>query len=201
MNKTIIPIILAAGNSKRFGTENKLLYNINNKSMIENTLKHFIGNFNDIIVVLGFDMEKISIFLQKVDFKGSNLHIVKNIDWNIKGMSSSVKKGVEYVLSNCITKGMLIHPGDIPFLQHEDIKRIISAVNRNNYDKIIIPKHQKNKGHPLYIPINLAHEVLKIDEDSEGLRGFLTKYKDLKIFTECSEGILRDIDTKLDVNK
>ena len=56
----ISAILLAAGQSKRFGNKNKLFIKYNNKSLIQSALLNLLkSNVNSIIVVLGHDQAQI----------------------------------------------------------------------------------------------------------------------------------------------
>ena len=58
---SIKKILLAAGSSKRYGTENKLSALINGKPIINHTLDALLKTFhhNEIIVVVGYDFQNI----------------------------------------------------------------------------------------------------------------------------------------------
>jgi CTP:molybdopterin cytidylyltransferase MocA len=198
MNDKIIPIILAAGKSKRFGKENKLFYTIKNKKILELTLEVFLNSFKSIIVVIGHDKEDMVEFLSFYD--PSRVNYIHNDKWDLDGMSSSVKKGIEFIKSSFNCFGILIHPGDVPFITETDIKSIVAKAEQESFQKLIIPQFEMKNGHPLFIPKPLLSQVLKISESSEGLRGFLKKNHSLITFVQCSKGVLRDIDYKTDLD-
>ena len=97
-------------------------------------------------------------------------------------------------------KGVLIHLADIPFVKKVDITKIMTEAHNSYYKNIIIPKFNDKNGHPLFIPKEMLHKVLFINEKSEGLRGFLNQSKSEILSVECSEGILKDIDFKSDLS-
>ena len=162
------------------------------------TLESFITIFKEVIVVIGSYKEEMINFLQK--YNASQVIPVFNDQWDINGMSSSIKKGLEYVDQEYTVKGILIHPGDIPFISPNDINSIISEAKQKSFQKIIIPQYSQKHGHPVFIPKFLFSEVFKITEENEGLRGFMNQNNQYKIFVNGSKGTIKDIDKKEDVD-
>ena len=197
MKTSIIPIILAAGKGGRFGDENKLLHVLNGKPILQHSIEVFLNVLNIVVVVIGNNKDTLITFLKSIDEK--RITPIYNNTWKEGGMSSSVKKGVKYVKENFSSQGILIHPGDIPYITKNDIELIIKKAKEEHYKKIIIPQYQQKNGHPMFIPQNLFSEVFEITESSEGLRGFLKQNENNKIFVTCNKGILNDIDTKEDI--
>ena len=74
----ISAILLAAGQSKRFGNDNKLITKYKNKNLIQSSLTNIINsNIDNVIVVLGHDQDLIkNIKLTKI--KKLNWLLIKN---------------------------------------------------------------------------------------------------------------------------
>ena len=194
----IIPIILSAGKGSRFGKEFKLLYKIGDQSILEKTLNAYLMSFASIIVITGHQSEKIQEILKNKLYTG--VKVIFNENWNTGGMSSSVKKGIEYVVSNDTCNGVLIHPGDMPFITKNDVEAVIIKAKEENYKKLILPQHEGRTGHPLFIPRLLFAQALEINEESYGLKGFMKKNTNQQIFAQCSKFVLKDIDEKKDLD-
>ncbi len=191
-------IILAAGTSSRFKS-NKLLSILNGKKLIERTLEPFIelnNTIKKICVVTGADYDEINSL-----FDNSGVDLVHNPKY-MGGMSSSVKIGLECLKDRIIDfEGIFIHPGDIPFILKEDLLMMIDHLNLFP-EKIVIPSYVGKKGHPLLVPPKYIDDMLKIDERSEGLRGFLkNNHKHIKFVIVENQGILRDIDYPEDLEE
>lgn len=197
----IATIILAAGKSSRFG-ENKLLSEFKGKKIIEFTLSLYITNkklFKDIFVVIGYQHEKILSQL-------SNYSITTcfNENYITGGMSSSIKVGMQSLLKKDLKKciGVIIHPADIPFIDLETINRISEKVLQDKTISILIPKYEKKSGHPIFISKFLFHELLNVNEEKKGLRGFIQEYSKLVTYFDVeSKFVLVDIDLKADLEK
>ena len=196
MIETIIPIILAAARGSRFGEENKLSYNIEGRSIIDNTLDPFLHFFKTIVIVLGYDSNNMKNYLEKKD---SKIKIMVNTNWEKGGMSSSIKAGLKMVSEEFDCLGIFIHPGDIPFVTIKDLKTVVQKVKEHDYKNIVIPKHEKRKGHPIYIPKRKFSEIFTISEEAQGLREIVKNNIQDIIYVEAGKGILKDIDKKSDL--
>lgn len=126
-------IILAAGESKRMG-ENKLLLPFKGKTIIENTLLPFLSLSDRIIVVTGYEREKIEQTLGKY-----NVEFVYNKDYQ-EGQRSSSNKGLEVVEND----DFIVTLGDLPLLKIDDILPLIK-----NLESITRPIYNNIPGHPV----------------------------------------------------
>ncbi|MHA1945017.1 MAG: nucleotidyltransferase family protein [Candidatus Hodarchaeales archaeon] len=194
----IAGVILAAGESKRFRPENKLLYKINGVSVLNHLLNAFLqSNIDSITIVVGFQKsEVIKVTNSLVSSSNIPTNLVENQEFRAGGMSSSIIKGLNSVINS---EAVLITPADIPFIPTSVINTLINYYTKNN-PKIIIPTCGKRKGHPILISSDLYPEVLSISEELRGLKEITTKHRDLIDYLPFEEkGIIRDIDTKEDL--
>ena len=90
----ISAILLAAGQSKRFGNHNKLITKYKNKNLIHSSLTNIVNsNIDNVIVVLGHDQTLIKKKLKK------NRKIKLVINKNFRsGMASSIKAGLKKLI-------------------------------------------------------------------------------------------------------
>ncbi|MHA1444455.1 MAG: nucleotidyltransferase family protein [Candidatus Hodarchaeales archaeon] len=196
----ITGILLAAGESKRFRPENKLLHKINGVPVIEHLLKAFLqSKINTVTIVVGYQKaEVISVTKQLVSSANIPINFVENQEFRKGGMSSSIIKGIHSIIKS---DAVLITPADIPFIPTTVINALINYFT-DNKPKIIIPSCDKRKGHPILISSLLYPEVLSISEEFRGLKEITTKYQDQIVYLPFkAKGIIRDIDTKEDLGK
>ncbi len=202
----ISTIILAAGESKRF-QENKLLQIIELEKPIDSRKRFRLIEFliikylenpevNDVVVVVGYRPLDIIEALKNLDIK-----FVYNPEYG-KGMSYSVKKGIRAIYKYADIA--IIHPGDVPFIDMNTIRELISyaiKLYRDREDFIVLPSYEGKKGgHPLIVSKNLIPYILSINEETRGLKGFLNKFSNKKKYVITSDlGVLYDIDTPDDL--
>jgi|TARA_B110000014_G_C20044717_1_gene543165 molybdenum cofactor cytidylyltransferase len=191
----IASFILAAGMSKRMGSENKLLKKYNNNTILNQTVKnHSESKLKKINIIIGYDKEEIINALKDFD-----VIIIENKDFE-SGMLSSIKK----IKNNIDDKvsGIMISLGDMPLVSKDDINHIVEKFLSNFEKKICIPVFNKKLGNPIIIPVNIYKELIKNDKlfNDKGLKNIIleNKYNIIKVNT--SSGVLRDFDTEKDFN-
>ena len=177
-------IVLAAGFSKRARIF-KMELMLDNKTMIEQSIRGMYNICSKIIVVGGYRIERIRKILKKY----SKVDIVFNKNYK-KGMFSSVKAGIKHIKSD---KFFLL-PGDIPFVNEEVYKKILYIEG-----EIVIPSYKGIKGHPVLIKSTLKDEILAEPDDSN-LKIFINR-KGYTLINIEDEAILLDIDTIEDYDK
>ena len=183
-------IILAAGNSSRFGDENKLLAKFGEKTVIESTINNIAKLFkkHEITIVLR-NKSQLPNFLKFLPYK---LTIVLKENF---GISDSIKQG----LNNFITKdGVIICLGDMPGVSASTYSKIRNSLIEQE-DKIIVPLYKGTKGNPIGIPRKFYGKLKKISGDV-GFKQLFSQLKKNISFLEIDDKyILKDIDTKKDL--
>ena len=188
--------ILAAGMSKRMGSENKLLKKIKNNIILNQTLiNHTESKINNINLILGYQKD---IILKYIDQK--KISIIENNNFK-SGMLSSILKINENISNK--TKGILISLADMPFVTSEDINKLIKIFNENNQKIICIPENKGKLGNPLLLPKeiykDLIKDISKLSND-KGLKKLILDKKYNYIRVSLSEGVTKDFDTIEDFN-
>jgi len=186
-------VVLAAGKSTRM-KKNKLLLKIDGETLIEHIMKAAKeSSAEEVIVVLGYEAQKIREKLAKLDCK-----LVVNENY-MKGQSGSVKVGLSAVSSNA--EAVMILPADVALIDPESINRVVEEY-RKSKNRIVIASHQQQSGHPILIDRTLFPEVTKIDEDSFGLKAVINRHRaEIKYVEVGTENVLIDIDTREEFDK
>jgi molybdenum cofactor cytidylyltransferase len=185
----ITAIILAAGESKRMGTQ-KLLLPFGHKTIIENVVDNaLLSGLIHIKVVLGSDKEAIHAVL-----KERPVSFCFNENFK-EGMFSSVLCGLKSLPE---TSGdFMVFLGDQPFIPIDAIKLVLQSRNKTGKG-IIIPYYKGKGGHPVLFKARYREEICKLDSLA-GLRGVTEKYPEDVFELETNfPQILRDIDLKND---
>ncbi len=182
-------IILAAGSSRRMGTQ-KLVLPMGSGTMIETVVDNVLNSsINHVLVVLGPDQNKIRDVLV-----GKPVEFCHNLNHD-QGMLSSVICGFKALPEDAETT--LIYLGDQPRITPEVTDAIIEAYNEELMG-IVIPVYDNRRGHPLLVDMKYRRDVEKLDLE-QGLRSLRHKFPDDVLEVEVNEpGILVDIDTKED---
>lgn len=185
-------IILAAGSSRRMGSQ-KLLLPFGQSTLIETVIDNVIASAVDhVMVVLGPNQEEIMQVIGKrpVQFCHNREHE--------KGMLSSILCGIRALPADALSA--LIFLGDQPGIPPTVTNRIIKTYNEELIG-IVIPVYEHRRGHPLLVDMKYRKEVEKLDLE-KGLRALRHQFPQDVLEVEVDEpGILLDIDTREDYRK
>ena len=151
-------ILLAAGQSKRLKSENKLIKLYKKKPLINHSLNALHkSKVNKIIVVLGHQKKE----LQKI-IKRNNKNIFTYNKEYKKGMASSIKAGLRKL--NKKDKGFIIVQSDMPFIKSSDINKIYNSIKSKKY-LVHVLKYRNRVGNPIGFDISIMKKFKKIKGD------------------------------------
>ena len=191
-NNNIKKILLAAGQSKRFGDKNKLSEIINGKPIINHILDTLFDVYDpsELIVIVGHEHKIIKNLIFNKDIK-----IFENINYR-KGIGTSIALGINNL--NADIDGVMIIPADMPYINSKDLINLEKKFMELNCVKVIMPEHNYRIGNPVILPRNYF-KTLKSLKDDFGARSLIRK-KDI-ITLKTGFGTIFDIDTKEELAK
>jgi molybdenum cofactor cytidylyltransferase len=189
----IASIVLAAGSSGRMGSP-KALLKIGETTFIQHIVdilsRH---NIVQIHVVLGAHAEEIKPTLSDMP-----VAVVTNAQWQ-NGQLSSLIKGLE-TINEQQTDGLLVWPVDHPLVPGVVIDELIE-VFENNPGRIVIPKFEGRRGHPVIFPKSLFNDLRSAPAD-EGARAIIHRNEELVYELNTKEKeVLVNIDTPEDYHR
>lgn len=181
-------IILAAGQSQRYGRDNKLLADYKGKPLLDYALSCVSAlPLAEKIVVSGFDSIKI-----ERRAKLFNLPVVYNSEYK-NGMGQSIATGIAGLSDDL--DAYFIFLGDLPKVNARLCLAVMTAYSRSDRASIIRPVFKDQAGHPVIIPAKFREDLLQLNRDF-GLRNLAQIHKIPIVHTPCSDGAcLADIDT------
>ena len=148
-------ILLAAGQSKRMKSENKLIKLYKNKPLINYSLNVLTkSKVNKIIIVLGHQHKE----LKKIIKKNKKIIFTYNKNYK-KGMASSIKIGLKKISKN--DKGFIIAQSDMPFVKQSDINKICRSINSKKF-LIHALKYKNRVGNPIGFDSSLIKKFKNI---------------------------------------
>ncbi len=193
----VCAVILAAGQSTRMETTKQLL-RLGNKYVLEHVIDKVVKQtFDQIIVVIGHEANKIQACLP---------HYANRVQWVVNehfklGQSTSFLAAIRSMKPQINSAVFFL--GDQPFIKDETITRIVIKGKRSlvmeNGPFVIRPHYQHAPGHPLFWG-NLMHldfSKMSGDEGGRSLFPFVKK----EAFKTGDPDILFDLDTPNDYQK
>ena len=176
-------IILAAGNSKRFGKDNKLFTNFNSTLLITHVVSEICkSKLRNIIVITGKDHVKIN----------------KHLNYN-EGINSSISLGIKKLPRNSLST--MICLADMPLLKSEDYNSMVQFEEKfRNKSKIIVPHNKTTRGNPVIFGKDYFNTLVNLVGDNGGKK-ILEENRDVIYYNTNSEGFYFDVDTQKDLTK
>ena len=148
-------ILLAAGQSKRMKSENKLIKLYKNKPLINYSLNVLTkSKVNKIIIVLGHQHKE----LKKIIKKNKKIIFTYNKNYK-KGMASSIKIGLKKISKN--DKGFIVAQSDMPFVKQSDINKICRSIISKKF-LIHALKYKNRVGNPIGFDSSLIKKFKNI---------------------------------------
>ena len=193
----ISAVILAAGESRRMGKQNKLLLPVSGEALLVKLIKSVCdSDVGQVIVVIGHEAEKIRRKLNNFP-----LSFVYNPNFS-EGMTTSIKSGVKEVSPDC--DGYMICLADMPFINTSEINKLIHAYDQNRIKEkrlIVIPVYQGHRGNPVLFSTEFREDILEHKMEF-GCKGVIMKnFESVKEIEMDDDSMLLDVDTLEDYQR
>ncbi len=179
--------VLAAGLSRRWGADNKLLALVDGAPMIRWTVQAVLGSaVRPVIVVTGHEADAIIRALDglAVGFAHATSYA--------EGMSASLKAAISAVPLDCA--GALICLGDMPYVRPETLDRLAAAFDPSFGHAALIPSYRGERGNPVLLGRALFAGIASLSGD-QGARPLLVAAGEYVAELPVEDsGVLRDVD-------
>ncbi len=186
-------ILLAAGYSKRFGS-NKLLQALPpggpdaGVPIALASAKHLLEILPDSIAVVRPRAQKLAALLRDA---GCNTVVCRNA---ADGMGTSLAAGVR---ASADADGWVVALADMPFIRGDTIRTVVGALQGGAV--IVAPGYKGQRGHPVGFGRSCLEELSVLVGD-QGARELLSRHADALVLRETDDpGVLRDIDRPSDL--
>jgi len=196
MKTPIAGILLAAGESTRFGKPKQLL-TLSGRFLIEWALAAALGSHLDhVVLVLGCEHERIQRCLGS-STAHPKCEILVNPDYR-SGQSTSLQAGLIRVRHDFPSAMFLL--GDQPLVDAALINLLLERC-AGSEKPICVPTHRGTRGNPTLFGSPFYPEILKLAGD-KGARGIIAAHPDQVLAVEIPDPrVFLDIDRREDVEK
>jgi molybdenum cofactor cytidylyltransferase len=180
-------IVLAAGQSRRMGPVNKLLQEIDGKTMVRHVVEaaHASGA-STTLAVTGHERERIAD-----ELSGLDITFVHNADY-AEGLSASLKAGVAGL--GDAYDGFLVCLGDMPGISAQLLDDMMAAYDPDQGRLIIVPVFQGKRGNPVLFSNRFRDAMADLGGDM-GAKYLIGRNEDVVFELEAGDTVLQDIDT------
>ncbi len=186
-------VLLAAGASRRFGDDNKLLVEIGGAPLVRRVAERLLASaIANIIVVTGFEAERVGSALAGLD-----LQFADNPD-HCEGLASSLSCGIAALPDG--VSGAMIVLADMPGTTTEMIDRLVSVFEQEDCSKIVYPVRGGEQGNPVIWPARYFKELKKLTGDT-GAKRLIGEHSANTIGIPVESGdAMKDIDEPADLS-
>jgi len=184
--RSVAAIILAAGESQRFGRPKQLLP-VGDKTMIQHVVDVALASpVEQVIVVLGCRAEEI-----RANIAGRPVQVVVNERWK-SGLSTSVKAGLSAVRPE--VSAALFVLADQPGVTPDVIAKLIERYQETRAP-VVAPTHRGRRGNPVLFDRSLFGELMQVEGDQGGRQVIAEHKNEVEEIEVKTDAILADIDT------
>lgn len=188
----VAAIVLAAGSSRRAGSENKLLHSYQSKPMISAVVEAVIAsNVAEGLVVTGYQSDQVKEAIKSYDI--TVCHCTRYAE----GMAHTIASGLSRLQRY---DAVIVCLGDMPHVTTGTINRVMSS-QKNIADKIVVPVYNGVRGNPVMIGRTFFDTLLQHEGDS-GARFLINQYPKKVVEVDVNdESVLKDYDTPESLQK
>ncbi len=195
----IAAVLLAAGVSRRFGSE-KLLHPVvlggQSLPLIVHSLRAWLGTFREVSIVIRPDadhlVQAVRATLPATDDGRLHWIVCENA---AQGMGASLACGIS---ANRAASGWLVGLADMPAVPQAAIVAVRDAIAAGQ--PLAAPFHQGRRGHPVGLSHTYLAELVALQGDT-GARNLLTRDAQLVSQIDIDHpGIFSDIDLPADLH-
>jgi molybdenum cofactor cytidylyltransferase len=194
----IAALIPAAGRSLRMGRP-KLILPMGGVALIARVIDALQGGGAGRVIVVVPPAEEpgVQAMLEALAGRGVEVVVAASPTSDMRG---SVELGLAYLADGPEPSAILLAPGDSPGLVSATVARVIARAAEAP-GRIVVPRHEGRRGHPVLLPWSLAKEIPRLPQ-GVGVNALLAAHPDaILTFDADDPGILADLDTPEDYRR
>jgi len=184
----IAVLVLAAGQSRRMGADNKLLAELGGKPMLRHAVEAALASqAGPVLAITGHEADAVASALADLDVT------VHHNPAFAEGLSASLHTGIAALPDGC--DGALVLLGDMPRITPGHLDRLIAAFNPLEGRAICVPTFRGKRGNPVLFAQSLFDEMRTLAGDV-GARHLIGAHEDLVAEVPMDDdAIFVDVDT------
>lgn len=187
----IVGILLAAGESVRYGRANKLLAGVDGEPVVVRAVTPLLAaGLADVVAVVGFQAQQIQGAID------DSVSIVVN-DAYARGLSTSVAAGVRAARERDADAAVFAL-GDMPWVSPDSVEALVGAYRAGHGDALAAACEGK-RGNPVLFDARHFDALSTLDGDAGG-RDILVESDDAALVETGDPGVVRDVDRPGDLD-
>jgi molybdenum cofactor cytidylyltransferase len=187
----VAAIVLAAGSSRRMGT-NKLLLPLEDEPLVRRIVRRCLAaDFDRVVVVLGHEPARVRAALD-----GLACEVVENAGHE-RGVGTSIRAGVGSVAD--AVDAVVIVLADMPYVT-TDMLRTVTSWYRATRPPVVVSEYGDVQAPPTLYDRALFDRLLALADDSGG-KVVAQQMADLRVTVAFPESARRDLDAHADYER
>ncbi len=215
----IAGILLAAGRSRRFGSQKLLIPYTSGLTLFEHVLRVYLCAGIDPLVVV-VSREIMGRFFRgevpqpssfRIDSVGSAPWMRLHTPWGRarlmvnrypeRGMSTSLTLGLRGLEESERRKGVLVSLADMPKVTPALVQTLAGIYQRKSAD-MVVPTYRGQTGHPVIFREPRYRQAIKNIRGDKGLRDIIRSNKGKIVYVPWpDDAVVTDVDTTSDLNR
>jgi molybdenum cofactor cytidylyltransferase len=185
-------VVLAAGQSRRMGEQNKLTAELAGAAMVRRSVEAIVqSDASPVVVVTGFEPEKVQQALAGMDVRYA--HNPRYAD----GLSTSLGAGLDAIEGEL--DAVVVCLADMPLIQPDVINRLLAAYDPLEGREICVPTWSGKRGNPVLFDKRFFVEMRAVKGDV-GARHLLGENEDSICEVPVqAHAVLEDVDSPADL--
>ena len=185
----ISAILLAAGQSRRFGSGQKLLQHLRGRPLVVHSAELIAGAPVEELIVVIDRPELDNEIARALDFVQPRFVVAAG------GMASSLAAGVGAL--DPASEAVLVALGDEPLVDVTAVERVVERY-RSGGAEVVVPRYRGTRGHPVLFGRSVYPELLELSGD-RGARGVADRDPSRLAFVDLDLPKPIDVDTPEDL--
>ncbi|MGG2399404.1 NTP transferase domain-containing protein [Pseudomonas sp. SH1-B] len=188
MHADVAALMLAAGYSRRFGSDKRRLQLADGRSLLSASLALPCALLHEVWLVLRPDDDATELALP------AKVRLVQ-YPTTVQGMGHSLAAGITRLQTQSSAQAVAIFLADMPHIRRESLEALLARANAGN---IVQPSYQGKRGHPVLFGRDFWPQLARLSGDA-GARALLQENAQAVQLVELDDpGVLQDIDSAAD---
>lgn len=185
LNQAVVGLVLAAGFSRRFGTDKRRARLNTGQTLLAASLALPCAQLAQVWVVLRPEDETEALAVPTC------VHVVRS-ESAAHGMGHSLASGIQAIGQQAQAEAAAVFLGDMPWIEVDSLSHLLALASPEH---IVVPTFQGQPGHPVIFGRTFWPELQQLTGE-RGAKALLQKHPQAVRRLELNDpGVLRDIDT------
>lgn len=189
LDRPCVGLVLAAGFSRRFGSDKRRVEFANGHGLLARTLAQVRPAFSDLRVVLRGEDDATLLGVPE------GVRIVRSAVSH-QGMGASLAAGMRALIADSRADSAAILLGDMPWIDQATLLELCAQAGP---ERIVLPWYQGQRGQPVIFGRRFWPELARLEQDQGGKQVIAAHPLACIDWTVADAGILRDVDHPADL--